>query len=310
MGRFDNNIGIKIMSKEKSIAKGILEERPVEEDFILLCSENNTDEPQELKHKVAVDHLQFHFCLEGTAEFMFNGGNYSMHLKNEHSFILYNPNTELPIHALTDSGTSLISLLIPIRTLHAFFSKESQFIDFLNDKNRDKKYYKERPISPSWIIVLRQILEHNLHPVICPIYYRAKGMELLSLYFNAPQDIDIEQCPFLVDERNMAKIRLAKEIVIEKMANPPTLQELSNEILLPLNRLKEGFKQVYGNTVFGFLLEYKMERARQLLASGSLNVNEVGQKLGYSSSSHFIAAFKREFGTTPKRYAMSLTQQP
>lgn len=298
------------MSKEKSIAKGILEERPVEEDFILLCSENNTDKTQELKHKVGIDQLQFHFCLEGTTEFMFNGGSYSMPLKNEHSIILYNPNTELPIHALTAPGTSLISLLIPIRTLHAFFSKESQFIDFLNDKNRDKKYYKERPISPSWIIVLKQILKRNLHPVICPIYYRAKGMELLSLYFNAPQNIDVEQCPFLIDERNMAKIRLAKEIVIQKMANPPTLQELSNEILLPLNRLKEGFKQVYGNTVFGFLLEYKMERARQLLAAGSMNVNEVGQELGYSSSSHFIAAFKREFGTTPKRYAMSLTQQP
>lgn len=296
------------MSREKNIAKGALEERPVEEGFILLCSENNSDKLQELNHKVDVEYLQFHFCIEGSTEFIFNEGSYSIHLKNEHSIILYNPKKELPIYALTDPGTTLVSLLIPIRTLHAFFSKESQFIDFLNDKNRDKKYYKERPISPSWITVLKQILRHNLHPVVCPIYYRAKGMELLSLYFNAPQDIDVEQCPFLVDERNVAKIRLAKEIIIQKMANPPTLQELADEILLPLNRLKEGFKQVYGNTVFGFLLKYKMERARQLLVSGSLNVNEIGQELGYSSPSHFIVAFKREFGTTPKKYAMSLTQ--
>ena len=93
----------------------------------------------------------------------------------------------------------------------------------------------------------------------------------------------------------MAKIRLAKEIIIERMTEPPTLQELADEIQLPLNRLKEGFKQVYGDTVFSFLFEYKMERARQLLAEGSLNVNEVGLEIGYSAASHCIAAFRRKY---------------
>jgi AraC-like DNA-binding protein len=49
-----------------------------------------------------------------------------------------------------------------------------------------------------------------------------------------------------------------------------------------------------------------MEHARRLLESNQLNVNEVGIKVGYSSSSHFIAAFKKKFGTTPKKYVMSL----
>ena len=41
-----------------------------------------------------------------------------------------------------------------------------------------------------------------------------------------------------------------------------------------------------------------MEYARQLLAKGSYNVNEVGLKVGYSTSSHFIAAFKKKYGIT------------
>jgi AraC-like DNA-binding protein len=90
------------------------------------------------------------------------------------------------------------------------------------------------------------------------------------------------------------------------MQEPPTLKELSEEIKLPLNRLKEGFKQIYGDSVFSFLFDYKMEVARKLLAGGSHNVNEVGLKVGYSASSHFIAAFKKKFGTTPKKYVMSL----
>ena len=49
-----------------------------------------------------------------------------------------------------------------------------------------------------------------------------------------------------------------------------------------------------------------MEEARRMLSSKSYNVNEVGLKVGYSTSSHFIAAFKKKYGTTPKKYLMSL----
>jgi AraC-like DNA-binding protein len=90
------------------------------------------------------------------------------------------------------------------------------------------------------------------------------------------------------------------------MAEPPSLRELSDEIGLNLKKLKEGFKQIYGDSVFSFLFDYKMEIARKLLESGEHNVNEVGLKVGYSTSSHFISAFKKKYGTTPKKYIQSL----
>ena len=94
--------------------------------------------------------------------------------------------------------------------------------------------------------------------------------------------------------------------MIQRMAEPPSLQELANEIGLSLKKLKEGFKEVYGDTVFGFLFDYKMDFARKLLETGQHNVNEVGLKVGYSTASHFIAAFKKKFGTTPKKYIQSV----
>jgi AraC-like DNA-binding protein len=50
-----------------------------------------------------------------------------------------------------------------------------------------------------------------------------------------------------------------------------------------------------------------MDLARKLLESGKYNVNEIGLKLGYSTASHFIASFKKKYGTTPKKYVTSLT---
>lgn len=51
-----------------------------------------------------------------------------------------------------------------------------------------------------------------------------------------------------------------------------------------------------------------MEYSRKLLESNKFNVNEVGLQVGYSSASHFIAAFKKKFGTTPKKHVMSHNQ--
>jgi len=155
-------------------------------------------------------------------------------------------------------------------------------------------------------IALNQLVNYNLNASIKNIYFKAKAYEVLSLYFNRSEDADIEQCPFLVDESNVLKIRKAKDIIISRMAEPPSLQELANEIGLTLKKLKEGFKQIYGDSVFSFLLDYKMEVARKLLESGKHNVNEVGLKVGYSTSSHFIAAFKKKYGTTPKKYVQSI----
>ena len=117
--------------------------------------------------------------------------------------------------------------------------------------------------------------------------------------------MDIDQCPFLADDKNVKKIKQAKEIIILKMAEPPTLKELAKDVDISLKNLKEGFKQVYGNTVFGFLFEHKMNVASNMLSSKNYNVNEVALHLGYSTASHFINAFKKKFGTTPKKYLNS-----
>lgn len=66
-------------------------------------------------------------------------------------------------------------------------------------------------------------------------------------------------------------------------------------------KLKKGFKQLFGNTVFGFVQELKMKSARAMLVEKRMNVNEVADHLGYSSPNHFSAAFKKMYGYSPAR---------
>lgn len=292
----------------KNVGKSSFEEIILEKDFYILHFQNESREVQNFEREINSSFLQIHFCLRGNSKFLFNQGSYSFDVLDNKSILLYNPQRILPINLEIQPKTTLVSLLISIEKFHSLFSKESGYIPFLSDENSNKKYYDDTKIKPTVSIVLQQIINSNINSSIRELYVKGKVYELLSLHFQQEENIEGEYCPFLVDEKNVLKIRKAKEIIISRMAEPPSLQELSNEIGLNLKKLKEGFKQIYGDTVYSFLLDYKMEQARKLLESNQFNVNEVGVKIGYSTASHFIAAFKKKFGTTPKKYIMSLNQ--
>jgi AraC-like DNA-binding protein len=293
-------------SEKENIAGGFVDRTEIEDGFCILKFQNEEEEPKKFTRNIDHSYIQFHFCVKGSSKFLFNSGNYQLPLEEEHSLLLYNPKQDLPLNLELEPKSWIISLVISIKKFHTMFSQEAGYIPFLSIENRDKKYYKDGNISPSMAIVLNQLMNFNLMPTVKALYFRAKAYELLSLNFNRTEDANIAQCPFLVDEVNVLKIRKAKDLVISRMAEPPSLQELATEIGLSLKRLKDGFKQIYGDSVYSFLFDYKMGYARKLLDSGEYNVNEVGLMVGYSTSSHFIAAFKKKFGTTPKKYIMSL----
>ncbi|WP_418603668.1 helix-turn-helix transcriptional regulator [Hwangdonia sp.] len=290
---------------KKNVAERSFTETQIDDGFLVFTYKNDSNQVEKVTRAIDCDYIQFHFCVKGLSKFLFNEGRYALNIQEENSLLLYNPQRDLPINLEVNPNSWMVSLMISIKKFHGLFSQEADYISFLNEDNRDKKYYKDGVISPSMAIVLNQLISFNLNQSIKSLYFKGKAFELLSLYFNRSEDADIEQCPFLVDETNVIKIRKAKDIIISRMAEPPSLQELADEIGLNLKKLKEGFKQIYGDSVFSFLFDYKMEFARKLLETGDHNVTEVGHKVGYSTSSHFIAAFKKKYGTTPKKYLMS-----
>lgn len=290
----------------KNVEESTFNEITLENGFYVLHFQNESSNTANFERKIDSTYIQMHFCLKGTAKFNFNTGNYSFDVLDKKSILLYNPQKTLPINLEIKPKTTLVSLLISIEKFHSLFSKESGYIPFLSDENSNRKFYDEQEIKPNVSIVLKQIINSNINSSIKNLYVKGKVYELLSLHFQKEENTNAEFCPFLVDEENVLKIRKAKDIIISKMSEPPSLQELANEIGLSLKRLKEGFKQIYGDTVYSFLLDYKMEHSRKLLESNQYNVNEVGLQVGYSTASHFIAAFKKKFGTTPKKYMQSI----
>lgn len=252
--------------------------------------------------KLDASYIQFHFCISGSITFNYNKGAYNLKLDEGKFLTLYNPEKHLTIDASAAKNTKVISVLIPIVEFHKLFSSSSSDIPFFENKSLNQKHYSENLISNSILIVLNQIIKNDMDNSTRSLLYKAKIYELFSLIFKKTKEIDLDQCPFLKNDENLKKIAKAKDVILKDIKNPPSLIELSKTIDLSLKNLKKGFKEIYGKPVYKYLFDFKMERAKQLLSNGNLNVNEVSYDLGYSSSSHFIAAFKKKYGITPRTY--------
>ena len=277
-------------------------ETKIEDKFYVLKSENDGKKNKNLKKEIDTSFIQFHFVSEGQAIFSFNNGAYKMSVNKGKYIVLYNPIKNLPLNAVICPKSNVLSVLISIKKFHKLFSEDSNNIQFLKDENANQKYYYENKISNPIFLVLNELKRFDINSSTKNLFLKAKIYELFSHLYNRNRDLNIEQCPFLTNEENFKKIKKAKDIIIENMTNPPSLVELSEEIDLSLKKLKEGFKKIYGKPVYQFLIEYKMELAKKLLSDNNYNVNEVSLKLGYSTASHFITAFKNKYGLTPKNF--------
>lgn len=280
------------------------EEIVLEEGFNVIKLEN--DSPNKVIYKRESDstYIQLHFSIKKKAKLHY-GPFYTHGVKENNSLLLYNPSKNLPIKLSLQPGAKYLIFVVSIKLFHSFFSQVAGLIHFLDEKNKTKKYYKENELTPTQTLVINQLFTDQMHDAIQSLYLKAKAYELLTLYFNKKENNE-HSCPFLNDEDNVEKIKKAKEIIIDNMAEPPSLQQLADEVMLSLPKLKEGFKHIYGESVFNFLLDYKLEYARKMLLTRKHNVSEISLEIGYSTASHFISAFKKKYGTTPKQYLMSL----
>lgn len=71
---------------------------------------------------------------------------------------------------------------------------------------------------------------------------------------------------------------------------------------LSRSNLEKRFRDETGDTIHAMIHREKLEKARELLASSSLNINEISQMCGYPSLQYFYSVFKKSYASTPKEY--------
>ncbi len=130
------------------------------------------------------------------------------------------------------------------------------------------------------------------------LWYEAKSLELIALMTDELAETARASAPNL-SAHDIDRLERVRICLSEHLDEPPTLAELARKAGFNENKLKGGFRTLFGAPVFAYLRQLRMEEARRLLRKHHLDVSEVAQRVGYANPSKFAAAFRREFGMSP-----------
>ncbi len=174
--------------------------------------------------------------------------------------------------------------------------------ELIEDKTQ-QSYRKINKITPEMKLTLEQIISCPFQGMTKSIYLQAKCLELIALKLEQiSQTTQASLQKNLLKLDDIERIHHAKEILIKKIDNPPSLLEMARLIGLNDYKLKVGFRHCFGTTVFGYLYQQRMEKARFLLLEEKMSVKEVARAVGYANQSYFTVAFRKRFGINPKSY--------
>lgn len=291
-----------VLDPENNTPKNRIQVSSLSEHIALTPVENKEDSPLAIQGELDPRLIQFYFCMDGQVDFVFHGGRYQKELVANNSFMLYNPESSVAHQVILHPKSRVLALFVSVQQLHEWFVRDSGELAFLDNENINQRLYAESPVTSTLAMVIGPLFLIDPPADTQNLFFRGKVMEILSLYFSREEEDSGEKCPFLHDEANVAKIREAKQIILSNIVDPPGLKELAKLVGLNEYQLKVGFKNIYGTTVYKYLTDYRMDQARRMLDSGSYLVNEAAAEVGYSNPSHFIAAFKKKYGFTPKKY--------
>ncbi len=245
--------------------------------------------------------IQFYFVISGKVVFSVFNKRYNLLVEENESLFYFNPKNLIPINVAIEPGVKMISIHFSLRALNDIIDDESIDFNFLKPGNKKKKLYEKRFLSINEILVIKELFNKKMESEFDKLFIKAKIMEFLFYYFHQPKN-NTKSFSELKDERIIEKIKKAKQIMIDNINESPTVEELAETVGLPINLFKKSFKAYYGAPVYKYLLNYKLDLARQLLLSGQYSVKEIAYQMGYSAPTHFVVAFKNKFGITPKKY--------
>jgi AraC-like DNA-binding protein len=103
-------------------------------------------------------------------------------------------------------------------------------------------------------------------------------------------------------------IQKALVFILEKKGTV-TEQEVAEACSLSTNYFSHAFKSAMGINFKDHVNRVKLKNARDLITATDTSITDIAYTAGFSSTSHFISVFKKEYGTTPKQFRKSIRSQ-
>lgn len=157
------------------------------------------------------------------------------------------------------------------------------------------------PLAPALARVAEDLVRPIYRGQMAALYRESKVLELLALQFDALSAEPGHHTS--LTSREMARVRDARDRLLSDLKYTPQLHLLAQSVGLTPKRLNQGFRQLYGTTVFEMLRDSRLDAAREMLAElPEMPLKQIAWTVGYAQATNFISAYRRRFGVPPGQH--------
>jgi AraC-like DNA-binding protein len=184
---------------------------------------------------------------------------------------------------------SVLSIEKPNGTLKTITAENASFLFF-------------ESLDPEMQLLLNNIVSVDMNNSLNNFYVQIKVQELMYLLFSK---LSLrENTTFKnINSNDAEKLLVIRNEILSDLSSPPVLSELAVIASMSETKLKQLFKQTFGDSIYNYYQKARMEEAAFLLRQAKHSVSEVGYELGFSNLSHFSRLFERQYGITPKKFS-------
>lgn len=186
------------------------------------------------------------------------------------------------------------------RKNHDFSDLEPVLRNVFSDSTAVEKFIYHGNYSLKAADVVKEIAINQYTGVVRSFFIEGKLLQMLVLQIKQYQDEHCEDSsPQMLRAYDAERVKKATEMIKDQLSRNLSVEVLANEVGTNVNKLQDGFKQMYGLTVNKYAQEVKLKAARELLQEKELNISQVVTSVGLNNVSYFVKIFKEKYGMTP-----------
>ena len=139
---------------------------------------------------------------------------------------------EQQLTLLSSEVSTVLAMVLTMKALHEIFGssfgRDADAAREFMENYKVEKFFIEKEMLPSVSVIVHQVFNGINRDSIRKIYQHGKIMEFLSLYMDTPNSSKETEtsCPFVIDSVEMEKIKEARDIIIDRMIDPPSLKDI------------------------------------------------------------------------------------
>ncbi|PZR23435.1 MAG: hypothetical protein DI539_03165 [Flavobacterium psychrophilum] len=249
--------------------------------------------------------VEMYFSILGSPTITSESGKKNTFQGNEHNLIFCPDKQYLVGSADPKNSSYSFHIIFTEQYFQSLVHRAYPVLENFNSEMIQRRFCmisdKNMAIVPEMNSILQEMMNCPRKGLLKSLFMEAKVIKLLMLQIEQYEQLQNQTTGWL-KKHDLEKIHHVKMLMDSNISKSFSLIELAREAGINDFKLKKGFKEVYGTTVFGYLKDIRMKEAKKMLLKNDKSIADIAMLCGYKFVQNFTNAFKKEFGITPDKF--------